>query len=66
MGRFYYICEKLRNGHGKFLSVFNGKQVALAKLKSYAAKTSNEVYVLDVLSGEVIARRIGLLPAPAK
>jgi hypothetical protein len=66
MGRFYYICERLRSGHGKFLGVLNGKRVALAKLKSCAAKTSNEVYVLDVLSGEVIARRMGLLPVPAK
>jgi hypothetical protein len=66
MGRFYYICEKLRNGRGKFLSVFNGKRVALAKLKDYAAKTSNEVYVLDVLSGEVIARRLAPRPVPAK
>jgi hypothetical protein len=66
MGRFYYIFETLLDGRGKFLSVFNGKQVALGKLKFYAAKTSNEVYVLDVLSGEVIARRMGLLHVAAK
>lgn len=57
MGRFYYICEKLRGGRGKFLSVFNGREVALVKLKYYAARTDNEVYLLDVLSGKVIARR---------
>jgi hypothetical protein len=57
MGRFYYICEKLRDGRGKFLSVFNGRKVALAKLKYYASSTLNEVYVEDVLSGEIIARR---------
>jgi hypothetical protein len=57
MGRFYYICEKLRDGRGKFLSVFNGMKVALAKLKYYASSTLNEVYVEDVLSGEIIARR---------
>jgi hypothetical protein len=59
MGRFYYICEKLRSGRGRFLCVFNGKAVALSKLKGYAAQTTNEVYVQDVLSGEVIARCIG-------
>jgi hypothetical protein len=58
MGRFYYICEKLRNNRSKFLNVFNGRTVTLAKLKLYSATTSNEVYALDVLSGQVIARRI--------
>lgn len=57
MDRFYYICEKLRTGRAKFLSVFNGKDVALAQLKKYAATTSNEVYAQDVLSRRVIARR---------
>ena len=58
MGSFYYICEKLVNRKARFLSVFNGRAVALAKLKVYSAKTANEVYALDVLSGKVIARRI--------
>jgi hypothetical protein len=57
MGRFYYIGEKLRNGRGKFLSVFKGRKVALVKLKYYASATFDEVYVEDVLSGEIIARR---------
>jgi hypothetical protein len=57
MGRFYFICERLRSGRGKFLSVLNGREIALKKLKFYAGETSNEVYVLDVLSGKVIARR---------
>jgi hypothetical protein len=55
MDRFYYICEKLRGGKSKFLTVLSGKKVALARLKGYAALTTNEVYVLDVLSNKVIA-----------
>jgi hypothetical protein len=55
--RFYYICEKLRNGKAKFLTVLNGRAAALAGLKRYASETLNEVYVQDVLSKQVIARR---------
>lgn len=55
MERFYFICEKLRNGKSKFLTVLSGKKVALAHLKDCAAETANEVYVLDVLSKTVIA-----------
>jgi hypothetical protein len=57
MGRSCYNCEKLRGGRGKLLRVFSGRDVALVKLKYYAARTDNEVYLLDVLSGKVIARR---------
>lgn len=59
MDRFYFICEKLRSGKSKFLTVLSGKKVALAHLNGYAAETTNEVYVLDVLSKTVIARRNG-------
>ena len=55
MDRFYFICEKLRSGKSKFLTVLSGKKVALARLKDYAAETANEVYVLDVLSKTVVA-----------
>jgi len=55
MDRFYFICEKLRNGKSKFLTVLSGKKVALAHLKDYAGETANEVYVLDVLSKTMIA-----------
>jgi hypothetical protein len=32
VGRFYYICEKLRSGKVKLLTVLNGKAAALAAL----------------------------------
>jgi hypothetical protein len=57
MGRSYHVCEKLGSRRAKFLSVFNGKDVALAQLMKYAATTSNEVYAQDVISKRVIARR---------
>jgi hypothetical protein len=55
MDRFYYICEKLHSGKSKFLTVLCGKKIALAHLKQYAAETTNEVYVLDVLTEKVIS-----------
>jgi hypothetical protein len=57
MLRFYYIYEKARHKKAKFLSVFSAKKIALTKLKEFAAQTPNQVYVMDVLSGVVIARR---------
>jgi hypothetical protein len=57
MVRFYYICEKRRSGKAKFLTVLNGKAAALSGLKRYASQTLNGVYIQDVLSKQVIARR---------
>jgi hypothetical protein len=57
MDRFYVIWEK--NGKAKLLTLLRGKRIGLAALKRFAARTSHEVYLQDVLSDEIIASRNG-------
>jgi hypothetical protein len=52
----YFIYEK--NGPAKILTVLRGTRIdARAALKRFAAKTVKEVYLLDVVTHKVIARR---------
>jgi hypothetical protein len=55
MNRFYLIWQK--NGKATLLSLLRGKRIALAALNRFAARTSHEVYLQDVVSQKVIASR---------
>jgi hypothetical protein len=55
MNRFYLIWQK--NGKATLLSLLRGKRIALAALNRFAARTSHEVYLQDVVSHKVIASR---------
>jgi hypothetical protein len=57
MGRFFYICERMGKGKARFVTVLCGKKIAMERLKEYAAMTTNEVYLLDILSQQIVATR---------
>jgi hypothetical protein len=57
MGRFFYICERIGKGKARFVTVLCGKKIAMTRLKEFAATTTNEVYLLDVLSQQIVAIR---------
>jgi hypothetical protein len=55
MERVYFIYEK--NGVAKILTMLRGTRIdARAALKRFAARTVKEVYLLDVVTREVVAR----------
>ena len=56
MKRWYFICEKLSDGKGKFLSVIRGKANGRKVLGRFALKTRNEVYLMDILTHEIVLR----------
>lgn len=55
MANVYFIYEK--NGIAKILTVLRGTRIdARAALKRFAARTAKEVYLLDVVTHEVVAK----------
>jgi hypothetical protein len=54
MVHVYFIYEK--NGIAKILTIIRGKRIdARAALKRFAARTVKEVYLLDIVTHEVVA-----------
>jgi hypothetical protein len=55
MKNVYFIYEK--NGKAKLLTVLRAtRAIALEALQRFASRTSKEVYLLDVMKHEIVAR----------
>jgi hypothetical protein len=55
MKSVYFIYEK--NGKAKLLTVLNAQRaIAVDALRRFASKTPKEVYLLDIVKHEVVAR----------